>query len=276
MERRAGIGLRGPHVAPLLERRPALAFVAVHSETYFGDGGPALAALERVRAEWPVSLHGVGLSLGSVDPVDARHLAKLARLVARIEPLLVSEHLSWSAFGGVHANDLLPLPFDEEAVAHVAARIAQVQDALGRPLLVENVSRYHAFASSTMGEAQFVAEVVRRSGCRLLLDVNNVWVNAVNHGLDPHAYLAALDGAAIDEIHVAGHERTAQGLLDSHAAPVSAEVWALYREAVRRFGPRRTLVEWDAALPPLATLLAEAATAERIAGEAARLEAQPA
>lgn len=276
MERRAGIGLRGPHVAALLERRPALAFVEVHSENYFGDGGPALAALERVRAEWPVSLHGVGLSLGSVDPVDARHLAKLERLVARIEPLLVSEHLSWSAFGGVHANDLLPLPFDEEAVVHVAARIARVQDALGRPLLVENVSRYHAFASSTMGEAQFVAEVVRRSGCRLLLDVNNVWVNAVNHGLDPHAYLAALDGATIDEIHLAGHERTAQGLLDSHAAPVSAEVWALYREAVERFGPRRTLVEWDAALPPLATLVAEAATAERIAGEAARSEAMPA
>ena len=265
LERRAGIGLRAPHVAALLESRPPLGFVEVHSENYFGEGGPALAALERVRGEWPVSLHGVGLSLGSADRLDEAHLAKLRRLVARIEPAFVSEHLSWSAFGGLHANDLLPLPFDEETVAHVAARIAHVQEALGRPLMVENVSRYHAFAHSTLGEGEFVAEVVRRSGCRLLLDVNNVWVNAVNHGLDPHDYLAALEGETIDEIHVAGHERGAQGLVDSHAAPVSEEVWALYAAAIARFGLRPTLVEWDAKLPTLAVLLAEAARADSIA-----------
>ena len=266
MDRGVGIGLRAPHVAELLRRRPPLAFVEVHSENYFGAGGPAIAALERVRADWPVSLHGVGLSLGSADALDGGHLAKLASLVRRIEPLLVSEHLSWSAFGGLHANDLLPLPFDEEAVALVAARIETVQEALGRPLLVENVSRYHAFAHSTLGEAQFVAEVVRRSGCRLLLDVNNVHVNAVNFGLDARDYLAALDPASIAEIHVAGHEAGEGGMLvDTHAAPVSDAVWALYADAVARFGPRPTLVEWDAKLPALDVLLAEAATAERLA-----------
>jgi uncharacterized protein (UPF0276 family) len=265
LDRAAGIGLRAPHVAALLESRPALAFVEVHSENYFAPGGSAITALERVRREWPVSLHGVGLSLGSADGLDEAHLGKLRRLIARIEPAFVSEHLSWSAFGGRHANDLLPLPFDEETVGHVVTRISQVQEALGCALLVENVSRYHAFAHSTLGEAQFVAEVVRRSGCGLLLDVNNVWVNAVNHGLDAHAYLAALDGDTIGEIHVAGHEPGAVGLIDSHAAPVSDEVWALYAEAISRFGPRPTLVEWDAKLPALPVLLAEADKADRLA-----------
>jgi uncharacterized protein (UPF0276 family) len=273
LDRRAGIGLRAPHVAALLESRPALGFVEVHSENYFGAGGPAIAALERVRSEWPVSLHGVGLSLGSADRLDEGHLAKLRRLVERIDPAFVSEHLSWSAFGGRHANDLLPLPFDEETVAHVAARIAHVQEALGRPLMVENVSRYHAFVHSTLGEGEFVAEVVRRSGCRLLLDVNNVWVNAVNHGLDPREYLEALDGDTIGEIHVAGHERAAHGLVDSHAAPVSDEVWTLYAAAIARFGPRPTLVEWDAKLPALPVLLAEAAKADSIAARARHGEA---
>ena len=273
MPPRVGIGLRAPHVAALAERAPAVGFLEVHSENYFGLGGPALRELQRLRASYPVSLHGVGLSLGSADPLDEAHLAKLQRLIACIEPELVSEHLSWGSFGGRHANDLLPLPFDEESARHVAARIAAVQDRLGRPLLVENVSAYYAFEGAAFAEAQFVAEVVRRAGCRLLLDVNNVYVNARNFGFDPFEYLVALDGASIAEIHVAGHEARGGLLVDSHAAPVSAPVWELYRAAIERFGARPTLVEWDAALPPLETLLAEAATAERIAGEALAAEA---
>ena len=257
-----GIGLRAPHAADIARQRPPLAFLEVHAENYFGDGGAALATLEGLRSHYDVSLHGVGLSLGSADGLDQRHLARLARLADRIEPRFVSEHLSWSAFGGVHANDLLPLPFDEASAALVASRIAAAQDVLGRPLLVENVSAYHAFEGATLAEPQFVADVVRRAGCRLLLDVNNVYVNACNFGFDAHRYLDALDGAAIDEIHVAGHERRGDRVVDTHAARVSEAVWALYRDAVARFGARPTLVEWDASLPALEVLLDEA----RIAG----------
>ena len=264
----AGIGLRAPHYATLIERRPPLAFLEVHSENFFAEGGPAPAWLERFRAEYPVSLHGVGLSLGSADPLDAEHLARLVRLERRCQPLFVSEHLSWSSFGGRHAHELLPLPFTAEALAHVAARIERVQEALGRTLLVENVSAYVAFPESAMGEAQFVAEVVRRSGCRLLLDVNNVWVNAANQGFDPYAYLEALDPASVAEIHVAGHEARGALLVDTHAARVSAPVWALYEAAVARFGAQPTLVEWDAALPALDVLLEEAAEANARAARA--------
>jgi uncharacterized protein (UPF0276 family) len=273
MPPRVGIGLRAPHAAALAERCPALGFLEVHSENYFGEGGPALRQLEAFRARWPVSLHGVGLSLGSTDALDEQHLAKLQRLIARIEPELVSEHLSWGAIGGRHANDLLPLPFDEESARHVASRIAQVQERLGRPLLVENVSAYYAFEGAAFEEAQFVSEVVRRAGCRLLLDVNNVYVNARNFGFDAEHYLCSLDGATIDEIHVAGHEVRGALVIDTHAAPVSEPVWRLYRLAIERFGARPTLVEWDAALPPLDTLLAEAATAGRIAAEALSTQA---
>jgi len=259
-----GIGLRTPHCREILERRPALGFLEVHSENYFGDGGPALAWLERLRAHYPVSLHGVGLSLGSADPLDDRHLARLAALAARVEPMLVSEHLSWSSIGGHHANDLLPLPFTQEALDHVVARIGAAQDRLGRRILIENVSTYARLPGSTIPEAEFVAEAVRRSGCGLLLDVNNVFVNATNHGFDPHAYLAALDGASIGEMHLAGFERAPGLLVDTHAAPVADEVWSLYEAAVRRFGSRPTIVEWDADIPPLDTLLAEAARARKV------------
>lgn len=261
-----GIGLRAPHAADLARRRPALAFLEVHSENYFGEGGPALRALEGLRADYPVSLHGVGLSLGSADGLDARHLARLAALADRIEPVFVSEHLSWSAIGGLHANDLLPLPFEEESVAILVARIGEAQDRLRRALLVENVSAYHAFEGATLAEPQFVAEVVRRAGCGLLLDVNNVHVNACNFGFDAVRYLDALDPGTVAEIHVAGHERRGDLLVDTHAARVSEAVWALHREALARFGPRPTLVEWDAALPPLDVLLDEA----RIAADNAR------
>lgn len=261
---RVGIGLRAPHYREILERRPDLAFLEVHSENFFGDGGAALAWLERFRPHYPLSLHGVGMSLGSADPLDARHVERLRTLVRRFEPVFVSEHLCWSSVGGRHANDLLPLPYSAEALLHVADRIGELQDRLGRQVLVENVSSYVRHPQGEMPEEAFVAEVVRRSGCGLLLDVNNVWVNAANHGFDPCAWLEGIDPASVAEIHLAGFERAPGLLLDTHSAPVDRDVWTLYEVAVRRFGPRPTLVEWDARLPPLDVLLSEARRAETV------------
>jgi uncharacterized protein (UPF0276 family) len=258
----AGIGLRSPHVQQVLSARPAVPWLEVHSENYYVDGGPALAALDRIRADYPLSLHGVGMSLGGADPLDRAHLAKLARLIQRTEPALVSEHLCWSGIDGQHLNDLLPLPYTEEALAHVCARVTEIQDCLRREILVENVSSYLAFADSTIPEWEFVAAVARRTGCRLLCDVNNIYVNAVNHGFDADTYLAALPREAIAEIHLAGFDASGPCLIDTHGAPVAPEVWALYRCALARFGPVATLIEWDADIPPLSTLLAEAATAQ--------------
>ena len=268
---RAGIGLRAPHYAEIARRRPPLAFLEVHSENYFGEGGQPLAWLERLRADYALSLHGVGLSLGGADPLDETHLARLEALARRFEPALVSEHLAWSSALGRHANDLLPLAFTPEAVARVVARVQAVQERLGRPILVENVSSYLEFADSVLCEWEFVAEVVRRSGCGVLLDVNNVWVSAANHGFDPRRYLAAIEPASVAEIHLAGFEEVGGLLIDTHGARVSAEVWDLYDEALARFGPRPTLVEWDTNIPELDVLLAEAASAEaRLAARAQR------
>ena len=253
----AGIGLRAPHYREAWERRPPLALVEVHSENFFGDGGEPLAWLERFRSAYPLSLHGVGLSLGSADPLDETHLERLERLVRRFEPRFVSEHLSWSSVGGRHANDLLPLPFTGEALEHVVARVVRVQDRLGRRILVENVSRYCNLPESAIPEPEFLAEVARRSGCGVLLDVNNIWVNAANVGLDPQAYLAAIDPASVEEMHVAGHERADGLLVDTHGARVDKAVWNLYREALGRFGPKPTIVEWDVDLPALDVLLEE-------------------
>ena len=260
-----GIGLRAPHYAALLERKPALGFVEAHAENYFGEGGAPLAWLERVRAHYPLSLHGVGLSLGSCDPLDQGHLSRLAALVRRFEPVFVSEHLSWSSVGGRHANDLLPLPLTEEAAAHVAARIHEAQDRLGREILVENISSYVRVGHSAMPEWEFVSLVARRAGCRLLLDVNNVWVNAANHAFDADRYLEAIDPALVGEIHLAGFERASGVLIDTHGTPVADEVWGLYARAVARFGRKPTLIEWDNDVPALDVLLAEAARARAIA-----------
>ncbi len=200
----------------------------------------------------------MGLSLGSADPLDERHLARLECLARRFEPALVSEHLSWSSVGARHANDLLPLPYTEEALDHVVERIERVQERLGRRILVENVSSYLEFAHSTLPEWEFVSEAARRSGCGLVLDVNNVWVNSVNHGFDARRYIAAIDPQAVGEIHLAGFERAGDLLIDTHGARVSAEVWALYRAALERIGARPTLIEWDTELPALDVLLDEA------------------
>jgi uncharacterized protein len=260
----AGIGLRAPHVGEVLAQRPHVAWFEVHSENYFADGGPSLAALDRVRADYPISLHGVGMSLGSTDPLDVAHLTKLARLVRRVQPGSVSEHLCWSSIDGRHYNDLLPLPHTDEALEHVCARVSAVQDFLGREILVENVSSYFAFPESTIDECTFVAEVAARTGCRLLLDVNNIYVNARNHGIDADAYLAAIPRPAVAEIHLAGFDASGPCVIDTHGAPVAPEVWALYERALERFGPVATLIEWDVDIPEFPVLQREAATAQAL------------
>ena len=260
----AGIGLRAPHIGYVKAQRPPVAWFEVHSENYFAEGGPAIASLERIRADYPLSLHGVGLSLGSTDSLSRAHLAKLASLIARVEPALVSEHLSWSGVGGRHFNDLLPLPCTDEAVAHVCSRVAEVQDILGRVIAVENVSSYVGFADSDIAEWEFVAAVVARTGCKLLLDVNNVYVNAVNHGFDAETYLAAMPGDAVAEIHLAGFDARGPCLIDTHGARVAPEVWGLYRSAIERFGARPTLIEWDVDIPEFSVLETEALAATTI------------
>jgi uncharacterized protein (UPF0276 family) len=260
----AGIGLRSPHIRRVRSERPPIPWLEVHSENYFVDGGPALAALDDVRTDYPLSLHGVGMSLGSADRLDGAHLAKLRRLADRVQPALVSEHLCWSGVGGRQFNDLLPLPYTEEALAHVIPRVGEIQDALGREILVENVSTYLGFAEATIPEWEFVAELARRSGCRLLLDVNNIYVNAVNHGFDAERYLAAIPVEAVGEIHLAGFEASGPYLIDTHGAPVAPDVWALYGRAIDRFGPRPTLIEWDLDIPELEVLQREAASAQAI------------
>lgn len=264
----AGIGLRQAHAARVRAERPPIGWLEVHSENYFVDGGPALTALEAIRADYSVSLHGVGLSLGSADALDAGQLSRLKRLADRIEPAAISEHLCWGRIDGRHLNDLLPLPFTDEALAVCCDRIDTVQSSLGRPLLVENVSTYLRFSSDTMAEWEFVAAVARRTGCKLLFDVNNVYVNAVNHGFDPLVYLAAIPGDAVAEIHLAGFDATGPCLIDTHSARVAPPVWTLYRATIHRFGPKPTLIEWDTDLPALEVLLDEARTAQTILEDA--------
>ncbi|HEX5650582.1 MAG TPA: DUF692 domain-containing protein, partial [Steroidobacteraceae bacterium] len=256
---RAGIGLRSPHHAAIERERPDVGWLEAHTENYFHDGGPAVRALERLRTHYPLSLHGVGLGLGSVDPLDREHLRRVREAVRRFEPSLVSEHACWTHVDGEHFNDLLSLPHTEEAVEHLAARVREVQDFLGRQILVENLSAYLSFRSSQLSEGEFLAAVVERSGCGLLLDVNNAYVNSVNLGLDVDAFFAALPGAAVQEIHLAGHTRRQIGnqqlLIDDHGSAVSEEVWNWYARALRVFGPVPTLIEWDNAVPALDVLV---------------------
>jgi uncharacterized protein (UPF0276 family) len=258
-----GIGLRTPHYRPILDTLPDVGWLEVHSENYFCGGGQPLAILERFREHYPISLHGVGLSLGSTDPLSGEHLAKLKALIERIDPMLVSEHLCWCHAGGRHLNDLLPLPYTEEALEHMVARIGEAQDFLGRRILVENLSSYLQFADSTMPEWEFIAEVSRRAGCGILLDVNNIYVNSVNHGFDPADYLAAIPVAAVGEIHLAGFDTNGECLIDTHGKKVADAVWSLYEAAIRRLGERLTLIEWDTDIPELGVLLGEAEKAKR-------------
>jgi uncharacterized protein (UPF0276 family) len=269
---RSGIGLRAPHYRALLDERPDIGFVEVHSENYFGLGGAPLHYLERARELYPVSLHGVGLSLGSADPLNREHLRKLKALAARIEPALISEHLSWCSVDGRYLNDLLPLPYTEEAVAHVAARIRETQDFLGRQILIENLSSYVTWRHSTLSEWEFVTAVAEAADCLLLFDVNNVYVSACNHDFDPLTCLRAIPPARVKEMHLAGHTvrhyPEGEFRIDTHDAPVCEEVWALYREAAARFASVPALIERDSKLPELGELVAEAHRADDIADSA--------
>jgi len=255
---RAGIGLRPSHYQAILAEAPAVSFLEVHSENFFGDGGQPLKYLARFREDYPISTHGVGLSLGSTDPLDSDHLGKLKRLVNAIDPVLVSEHLCWVGVNGRFLNDLLPLPYSEESLKHVVHRVGEIQDFLGRPILVENVSSYLEFVDSTIPEWEFVREVASRAGCQILLDVNNIYVNAVNHEFDALTFLDAIAPGSVGEIHLAGFQDTGELLIDTHGTAVCDEVWALYRYAITRFGKVPTLIEWDTDIPALDVLLAEA------------------
>ena len=256
----AGIGLRTRHYRDFLDSRPGVGWLEVHSENYFGAGGFDLHVLERVRRDYPVSLHGVGLGLGSVGGWSEAHLDKLARLVERIQPAFVSEHLSWNAVDGRSFNDLLPLPHTREALLLVRERVERAQERLGRRLLVENVSAY-IDGGGEMSEGELLAELARRTGCGLLLDVNNLYVNQVNHGGGALETMQAIPRNLVEEIHLAGHLVTADGLIDHHGNRVAAPVWQLYEAALERFGGVPTLIEWDTDLPELGVLLDEAAKA---------------
>ncbi len=265
----AGIGLRAPHYHEILDTRPAVGWLEVHPENYFGAGGKPLHILQQLRSDYPLSLHGVGLSMGSTDPLNTVHLDKLKNLIQRFEPGLVSEHLSWGSVDGRHHNDLLPLPYTEEALNHMVDRITQVQDYLGRQILVENVASYLEYQDSTIPEWEFLVELSKRSGCGLLLDVNNIYVNAQNHGFNPETFLFAIPPAApVQEIHLAGFTidsiEDEQILIDTHSQPVCDAVWGLYSKAIKRFGKAPTLIEWDADLPTLEVLSAEARHADLI------------
>jgi uncharacterized protein (UPF0276 family) len=272
---RAGIGLRAPHFQAVLEQLPDVGWFEAHSENYFGlgesaeVGGSPLYYLQRIREHYPISLHGVGLSLGSVDPLNRKHLQQLKNLINVIEPGLVSEHLSWSSVDGQYFHDLLPMPYTEEALEHMVERISETQDFLGRQILIENASSYLEFSDSTIPEWEFVTALAQRADCKILLDVNNVYVNAMNHEFDPLLFLRSVPAELVSEIHLAGHtvKTFAEGVLriDTHDQPVCGAVWALYAAAVTRFAEVPALIEWDSNLPPLAVLLEEARRADAVA-----------
>jgi uncharacterized protein (UPF0276 family) len=262
-----GIGLRPKHYPEILDQWPHVDWFEAITENFLVAGGRPRRVIREIRARYPLVLHGVSLSVGSSDPLDFDYLARVRDFVRELEPAWVSDHLCWTGVGGINLHDLLPLPFTEETLRHVVERVQAVQDFLGRRILLENVSSYLEFAHSTIPEGEFLAAVAKRADCAILLDVNNLYVNAQNHGFDPLAYLDALPPERIAQIHLAGYADRGTFLHDTHDHPVWPPVWNLYREAVRRFGPVSTLVEWDAQLPPLATVLAEAERARQVAEE---------
>lgn len=257
----AGIGLRTPHYRELLARPRCVGWLEAHSENYFGDGGYDLHVLTRLRERYPISLHGVGLALGSVTGYSVDHLRRLAALVRRIEPALVSEHLCWGAVDGGHLNDLLPLPLTRAALNLMSARVTQMQDVLQRRVLIENISSYVRFAADEYDESGFLNELAARTGCGILLDVNNLYVNQCNHGIDAAAQIEAIAPNHVGEIHLAGHLVTQLAVIDHHGDRVSDRVWSLYELALRHCGAVPTLIEWDTDVPALDVLLDEARSA---------------
>jgi uncharacterized protein (UPF0276 family) len=265
----SGVGLKSDHYHIVLETSPRIGFFEVHAENYMGLGGPPHRYLTAIRERYPLSLHGVGLSLGADQPLDHEHLIRLKTLINRYEPASFSEHLAWSSHGQTFLNDLLPLPYTEETLFRVTEHIDEVQEALGRQMLLENPSTYLAFAESYIAETEFIAELVRRTGCALLLDVNNLYVASINQHWDPHCYIDAFPLAHVRQIHLAGHaqETDEEGrplLIDTHDRPISALVWDLYRRIIERKGATPTLIEWDARVPNWQTLEAEARRADAV------------
>lgn len=263
-----GLGLRTEHYADFLRERPAVDWLEVISENYLVPGGKPLHHLDRIRADYPMVMHGVSLSIGSTDPLNTAYLRELKALTRRIEPAWVSDHLCWTGVDHHNLHDLLPLPYTEAALQHVAERVLQVQEVLGRRLLLENVSSYVSFAGDEMSEWQFIAELAQRADCELLLDVNNVYVSSVNHGFDAQAFIDAMPRERVRQIHLAGHEDHGDHLIDTHDHPVCDAVWRLYAHAVRRLGPVPTMIERDDHIPPLAELLAELNQVRRVQREA--------
>jgi uncharacterized protein (UPF0276 family) len=266
--RGAGIGLRACHQREIVDDLPAVAWLEAHTENYFAPGGPQRAQLMRLGEHYPLSLHGVGLSLGSTDPLSPGHLAAVKQLERATAPALISEHLSWGCIGERHFNDLLPLPYTDEALRHMCTRVQQVQAELGRQILIENVSSYLQYSHSRLTEWDFLATLAAEAQCGVLLDLNNIYVSAVNHGFDPYVYINAIPVAVVQEFHLAGHTVNQIGqrdvLIDTHGTHVSAAVWQLYAHALRRFGAVPTLIEWDTDIPALEVLMNEAAVANQI------------
>lgn len=269
----AGVGLRLAHLAEVATDSPRVPWLEIHPENFLANPH-AKELLLRIARKRAISVHTVGISIGSSDGLDYRHLDRVRRLIDEIDPVLVSGHLAWSTNGGVYLNDLLPLPYDDETLRLVASQLDEVQDRLSRPYLVENPASYVGFGTSTLTEVQFLTELAARTGCRLLCDVSNIYVSGSNMGFDPYEYLDAFPGDAVDEIHLGGFtpeddgsESGSEVLIDTHAHPIAEPVWKLYAHALRRFGPRPTLIEWDNALPNFQTLITEAERADAIAAE---------
>lgn len=260
-----GLGLRPVHYEDLLHTRPRVDWLEVLTENYLVQGGKPLYYLDRLRRDYPMVMHGVSLSIGSTDSLNRDYLAQLKNLAERIEPLWISDHLCWTGVAGRNLHDLMPLPYTEEAVSLVAARVACVQDFLGRRILLENVSSYVSYRASDMTEWEFLAEIARRADCLILLDVNNIYVSSHNHGFDPVAYIEGVPAERVQQIHLAGHENCGDYIIDTHDAAIVDPVWDLYGEAIRRFGPVPTMIERDDRIPPLAELVAELEQARRVA-----------
>ncbi|MEE9157513.1 MAG: DUF692 domain-containing protein [Gammaproteobacteria bacterium] len=262
-----GLGLRPDHYEAILRDRPGIDWFEILSENYMVPGGKPLYYLDRIRAHYPMVMHGVSLSIGSADPLDGEYLQQLKELASRIEPAWISDHLCWTGVGGHNMHDLLPLPYTESAIKHVVSRINHVQDYLGRQILIENVSSYVAYKKSEMTEWEFLCAIAERADCLILLDINNIYVSAFNHEFDPHDYLSAIPSQRVYQFHLAGHANHGSYIIDTHDASIIDPVWALYAAAVRRFGAVSTMIERDDNIPPLEELLTELNQARRIAGE---------
>jgi len=258
-----GLGLRPEHYRDFAAGGPRVDWLEILTENYLVPGGKPLDFLERIRARYPVVMHGVSLSIGGTDALDEGYLGELEALADRVQPAWISDHLCWTGIGGTNLHDLLPVPFTAEALAHVAGRVARVQDRLRRPLVLENVSSYVRFAGDEMSEWEFLAALVARSGCELLLDVNNVYVNAVNHGFEARRFIDAIAPDAVRQIHLAGHTDNGDHLVDTHDAPVCDAVWDLYEHAIRRFGAVPSMIERDDHIAPIDELVAELEIARR-------------